>query len=261
MVPTKSRSRSNTAVSLKSRKRPESRASTTSIHSVNTQPILDQQFSEEQHLSKQWHENNTNNQAVVERFSHEHQMTPDHMMIYPPQHHPDPRQYGIDPALNAAVNQSLGYVQSGPRHSLPGDGLAIDGYGTSYVEDDTPMLEGRSDEQDDVDSMAGANGLSKKVSKSSAANEMEMRSLFANNKHRTLPEVARELHGNERGPQSERTRQVFAMLWLVLCLMLRVIDLTTLGSTTFVTKAKGRSREVVCTQTTFLDAPPSVSRC
>src|SRR5208282_4529763 len=63
-------------------------------------------------------------------------------------------------------------------------------------------------------SLAG-NGAARKGPKSSAANEMEMRQLFHTNKHRTLPEVARELHGNERGPQSERTRQVFAMLWYV----------------------------------------------
>ena len=33
------------------------------------------------------------------------------------------------------------------------------------------------------------------------------------NQSRTLQDVAVELHGNERGPNSERTRQVFAMLW------------------------------------------------
>jgi regulatory factor X, other len=51
---------------------------------------------------------------------------------------------------------------------------------------------------------------------------MEMRQLFHTNKHRTLPEVARELHGNERGPQSERARQVFAMLWYVECDLLHL---------------------------------------
>lgn len=142
-------------------------------------------------------------------------MTPDGMMLHSAPQLQDGRQYGIDPALGAAVNHTLGFSHDGfkpdhSRHSLPADG-----YGTSFAEDDTPMLEGRSDEQDEVDSLAGVNGAAKKPSKSSAANEMEMRSLFANNKHRSLPEVARELHGNERGPQSERTRQVFAMLWYV----------------------------------------------
>jgi len=74
------------------------------------------------------------------------------------------------------------------------------------------MLEGRSDEQDEAE-MAGTNGAAKKGAKSSAANELEMRQLYQSNKHRSLPEVAQDLHGNERGPQSERQRQVFAMIW------------------------------------------------
>ena len=128
----------------------------------------------------------------------------------------NPRDYGIDPALGAAVNHSMAYSQDMDyrpdtgRRSLPGESFA-----GSFMEEDSPVLEGRSDEQDDVDSIAGAVGPSKKASKSSAANELEMRQLFNNNKHRTLPDVATELHGNERGPQSERTRQVFAMLWYV----------------------------------------------
>jgi len=88
-------------------------------------------------------------------------------------------------------------------------------YIRKFGEGDSQMLEGRSDEQDEVDSLAGASGPMKKGTKSSAANELEMRQLFQSNRHRTLPEIAKELHGNERGPQSERQRQVFAMLWYV----------------------------------------------
>ncbi|GJC82200.1 transcriptional regulator RFX1 [Colletotrichum liriopes] len=58
-------------------------------------------------------------------------------------------------------------------------------------------------------------GMQKSSSaRSSANNELEMRHLFNANKHRGLQDVASELHGNERGPNSERTRQVFAMLWI-----------------------------------------------
>lgn len=46
-----------------------------------------------------------------------------------------------------------------------------------------------------------------------ANNEREMQQLYQANRHRSLHDVARELHGNERGPNSERQRQVFAMLW------------------------------------------------
>jgi regulatory factor X, other len=187
------------------------------MHSAATQSVLDQQFSEQPDYQKQWYESQGSGGGhQQQRFEGlDHHMSPEDMVMHSASQLQNPREYGIDPALEAAVNQSLGYHQDGPykpdnsRHSLPADG-----YGTSFVEDDSPMLEGRSDEQDDADSVTG-NGANKKIPKSSAANEIEMRQLFQSNKHRSLPEVASELHGNERGPQSERTRQVFAMLWYV----------------------------------------------
>jgi hypothetical protein len=132
-----------------------------------------------------------------------------------------------------------------------------DGYGANYGEGDSQMMEGRSDEQDDADSLPGAGGPAKKASKSSAANELEMRQLFQANKHRTLPEVATELHGNERGPQSERQRQVFAMLWYVFAHLSHLANLLTqlTGSTKFVIKEKVLFREVVSTPTMFRGAP------
>lgn len=50
-------------------------------------------------------------------------------------------------------------------------------------------------------------------SRSNTNNDQDMRDLFNRNSHRALQEVAKELHGNERGPSSERCRQLFAMLW------------------------------------------------
>ena len=55
-----------------------------------------------------------------------------------------------------------------------------------------------------------------RASRSSANNELDMRQLFQQNKARSLDSVATDLHGNERGPNSERMRQLFAMLWYVL---------------------------------------------
>lgn len=126
----------------------------------------------------------------------------------------NPREYGIDPALGVNPNHSMAfsndgtYRMDGGRRSLP-----VDQFGGSFMEDDSPILDGRSEEQDDMDSVAGTTVGGKKAPKSSAANELEMRQLFQSNKHRTLPEVATELHGNERSKESERIRQVFAMLW------------------------------------------------
>ena len=49
--------------------------------------------------------------------------------------------------------------------------------------------------------------------KSSANNDGEMRDLFQSNRDRPLEEVAQWLRGNERGPNAERKRQLYAMLW------------------------------------------------
>lgn len=126
----------------------------------------------------------------------------------------NPRDYDIDPSLGGPPNHGTAYHQERQYkiEKVP-QGTPAGGYVASYGEGESQILEGRSDEQDDVDSQIGAGGPAKKSSKSSAANELEMRQLFHSNKHRSLPEVAMELHGNERGPQSERQRQVFAMLW------------------------------------------------
>lgn len=214
----KARSRSSTAVSSKSRKRPLSRASTTSAHSGMVQPSIDQQHFPDSvsEIPKQWYDHNAH--IHHQRFGGlPHDMTAEDMVIHSTNQLQDSRVYGIDPALagthphhhhhhSLSYASEVNYKPEG-RQSLPAD--------VYYGEDNSQLMEGRSDEQDDVDSVVGPNGPAKKPSKSSAANEMEMRQLFQQNKERTLPDVAAELHGNERGPQSERQRQVFAMLWLV----------------------------------------------
>jgi len=126
----------------------------------------------------------------------------------------NPRGYEIDPSLAIEQNHGVSYsneshykIEAGQQPPPP-----TEEFRASYTEGDNQLVDGRSDEQDEVESQAGQS-QAKKVSKSSAANELEMRQLFQSNKHKSLPEVAMELHGNERGPQSERQRQVFAMLW------------------------------------------------
>lgn len=124
------------------------------------------------------------------------------------------REFEIDPSLGNSHHSNLTFHQeTSYRPELSRQSIPTDVYGASYGEADVQMLETRSDGQDEIDSVTGTHGPVKKTSKSSAANELEMRQLFQANKHRSLPEVATELHGNERGPQSERQRQVFAMLW------------------------------------------------
>jgi regulatory factor X len=210
-IPVKSRSRSNTAASNKSRKRPQSRASTTSIHSGVTQPTDQQLVDQAPEYHQQWYEHDAQQRFVTTG----NQISPEDMAIHSAsQLLQNPRGYDIDPALQPAHAHAISYPPDNQyKHDTGRQSLPADGFTGNYGEGDSQMLEGRSDEQDEVDSQVGAGGPAKKASKSSAANELEMRQLFQSNKHRSLPEVAKELHGNERGPQSERQRQVFAMIW------------------------------------------------
>jgi len=125
----------------------------------------------------------------------------------------NPRGYDLDPSLGVE-HHAMSYSHEQYKIETGHQSTPTEQYGPGYMEGETPILEVRSDEQDEVESIAEPE-MARKASKSSAANELEMRQLFQSNKHRSLPEVATELHGNERGPQSERQRQVFAMLWLV----------------------------------------------
>lgn len=160
----------------------------------------------------QWFEHNSNPQ-----HNNIPQLSAEDMVMHSASQLQNPRPYDMEHSLNGVSNHNMqsyhSEVQYRPesgRQSIP-----MDNYAQNYGEGDSQVLEGRSDEQDEVDSVAGTTGTTKKASRSSAANELEMRQLFQTNKHRTLPEVAAELLLNERGPQSERQRQVFAMLWYV----------------------------------------------
>lgn len=64
--------------------------------------------------------------------------------------------------------------------------------------------------QDDV---APGETRKKKGSASSIANDQELRKLFRENGHRDLKDVASEVLVHERGPRSEKTKQIFAMNW------------------------------------------------
>ena len=53
----------------------------------------------------------------------------------------------------------------------------------------------------------------KKGPNTSVTNDQELRKLFTENHHRDLKEVAAQVLANERGPRSEKTKQIFAMNW------------------------------------------------
>ena len=57
-------------------------------------------------------------------------------------------------------------------------------------------------------------GKDKKGGSASAANDRELREILAKNLQRTLSDVATEVIATERTSKSEKTKQLFAMLWL-----------------------------------------------
>jgi len=69
-----------------------------------------------------------------------------------------------------------------------------------------------NDEQTQDDAGPGET-RKKKGSASSIANDHELRKLFRENGHRDLKDVASEVLAHERGPRSEKTKQIFAMNW------------------------------------------------
>lgn len=70
------------------------------------------------------------------------------------------------------------------------------------------MLENTNEEH-----LGVGDGKKKKGSASSIANDIELRRLFRDNQGRSLKDVAAQVLANERGPKSEKTKQIFAMLW------------------------------------------------
>lgn len=138
-------------------------------------------------------------------------MSPEDMILQAATHmQSSGHDFSMDGPMSAPMSHHMQYQQhhSIARHPLPAEQYNA---GASFTEGDSQMLD--REENEDGDSMNGGAGAMKAGTRSSANNELEMRHLFNANRHRNLQEVARELHGNERGPNSERTRQVFAMLW------------------------------------------------
>ncbi|KYK54333.1 putative cephalosporin C regulator 1 [Drechmeria coniospora] len=205
------------AVQVQSRKRPQSRASTTSVHSAAAQPSMEHSaFAGNTAMyAGQWIPNDHGHDKPMNSTA---QMSPEDMILQAATHMQSANHdFPMDGSMPApmAHHHHISYQQPPPqqhvaaRHPLPNHQY---GGNASFTEGDSQMLD--RDDGDDGDSIAGAGGAAKHATRSSANNELEMRHLFSANRHRQLEDVASELHGNERGPNSERTRQVFAMLWI-----------------------------------------------
>lgn len=217
----------------KSKKRPRSRGSTSSIHSVSTQANLDQSFADASAVySGQWltgdHSQGKDSNTVSQPQEH---LNADDLLLQAASHlQASTREFAMDESMSSnslgpsvsfhqnphdQLQQHQQHQQQQQHHAdLSRQSLSADNFSAnnSFVDPDSQLMD--RDGNDDADSVVGApGGALKSSSRSSANNELEMRQLFYANRHRGLQDVAEELHGNERGPNSERTRQVFAMLW------------------------------------------------
>lgn len=61
----------------------------------------------------------------------------------------------------------------------------------------------------------GSKKRQKRNSNAEAANEMELRRAFAENKSRPLADIGESLRVDQLGSSAEKTRQIFAMCWYV----------------------------------------------
>ena len=193
---------------MPSRKRPRSRGSTASIRSATTQPNLEHAFLDGPNVyAPQWIPNDP-------RAMGSNQLTQEELVIASQLQPQGSRDFSMDAGMNTSM-QSVSFHH--PSHSMGRHSMSADSFaGNTSFADDSQMMD--RDGNDDNDSFVGVPGNSKPASRSSSSanNELEMRQLFVANKHRGLQDVAEELHGDERGPNSERNRQVFAMLWFVM---------------------------------------------
>ncbi|KAL8706655.1 MAG: hypothetical protein Q9201_000289 [Fulgogasparrea decipioides] len=206
------RPRSSRSGSVSSSRRTKSRASTTSIASSGTQPIFEHhQPTDTSHGLPFQHATNQPFQFNPEdMLTHsEQQLTNPH-----PEYPFDPSlQRHAEPARNAYVhenNTSLGQgTNTGSAVQRPSFSQHH-----SFNGRENQGFEYANGEQVVDDNGTSDAARKKKGNASSIANDIELKKLFRENVGRSLKEVAASVLANERGPRSEKTKQIFAMLWL-----------------------------------------------
>ena len=206
MAPGPARSRSNTSGStVSSRPRPISRASTTSINTTGAQPAQQYQALPESSRTPQAQLVH----GMPLQYPAEDMITRSERQMA----HPNPnQQYAIDPSLQAHAAQARAMSVE---HSFNGNNDAMRplmNHNHSFDVPGQPIVMAFNEEQTQDDAGAGET-RKKKGSASSIANDNELRKLFAANKDRDLNDVAASVLANERGPKSEKTKQIFAMNW------------------------------------------------
>ena len=204
------RPRSNTSGSTASSRRTKSRTSITSAASSGTQPL----YPEQQHTGP------SHGQPTQHPPNQHYQFTPEEMISRSEQQLTNPQAgYTFGPNPDPHVD----YPENGHSYSRsPGLGRGAHssapiqrppfGRCESYDGRDHSPFEAMNGDQA-ADNNGTTDSRKKKGSASSIANDIELKKSFVENKGRPLKEVAAQVLVNERGPRSEKTKQIFAMLW------------------------------------------------
>ena len=198
------RPRSDTAGSNHSR-RSKSRASTASAHSNSTQTIQQSQQTPQSLQSFPTQHAHVQTQSSL--------YTPEEMVARAKQQLINPTQnFALDPTLQNQTNRERALSADHPLNGNQALTSASMGQYYSFHGKENQPLENVTEEQPQDDNATG-DGRKKKGSASSIANDLELRRLFRENQGRSLKDVAAQVLANERGPRSEKTKQIFAMLW------------------------------------------------
>lgn len=207
------RSRSDTVTSTKSRPRPKSRGSTTSIQSAATagqyqqnQPPTHGMFIPTQRQQQLY---NASPEEMLARYGQEQyaqtQQYNNLDLSLPTQQQSELQSHDMQQYSMNQPTYSQGVPQYGTSHDQMQHALARTGT-FDTTDNQSPAPE---------DSETAENGhRRKKGSATSLANDAELRRLVQQYQGRTLEEVAAEVQQNEGGGgRSEKAKQVFAMLW------------------------------------------------
>ena len=197
------RQRSESEAPAATSRRPKSRASTTSIHSASTQAAP--QYQNEPHPAANFHAHP--NPAVETQYAQEEAASrpeQDFNSLY--RGFVEQHQIHIHNGHRALTGMDHEYSSHMPNPSATGQWQPFGGR--------DPHSFGQVHEQGLQDDAGTSESKRKKGSASSMANDQELRRLYRENKGRSLKDVASSVLANERGPRSEKTKQIFAMLWL-----------------------------------------------
>ena len=193
------RSRSNTSSSTKASNRPKSRASTVSAQSATTQLNQDQGTPNENFMFNPHHHQHGNTfhpdpEEMIRQSAH--QLTNPHPAFV------------LDPSLRDPNHPNLPYpseqayaMQHIPPGISPVPYQPYDGMDQSFNDNMTE------------DHTSDATSKKKKGSATTIANDFELRRLFRQYEGKSLEDMAKEVLTHERGAKSEKSKQIFAMLW------------------------------------------------